>query len=319
VSVEAPQRPRGQRPAAAPLVRPAGSQGPGPTPPAVVGALDLALRRRVSGLMPGDQRASGLGPGSELAQLRPYQPGDDVRLLDPAATARTQVPHVRLHVPERTLTTWIVLDISPSMAFGTAQRLKADVADGVARVIGRLAVRRGNRVAMLRFGAGSPLILPPHGGRGALARLGRALDEGVGADGASGEGLARALAHTRALARTPGLIVVVSDMAEGAGAEDPPWRAPLAALRGRHDTLVAQIRDPREDELPDVGHLWLVDPETGRQIQVDTSRRRIREQFATEAARRQAAITGAVRRAGARHAVLTTDGDWLRPLREVLR
>ena len=303
----------------APLTPPRGSQGPGPTPPAVVDALDLALRRRVSGLMPGDQRASGLGPGSELAQLRPYQPGDDVRLLDPAATARTQIPHVRLHVPERTLTTWVVLDISASMAFGTAQRLKADVADGVARVIGRLAIRRGNRLALLRFGAGRPLILPPHGGRGALARLGHALDEGVGADGSTGEGLAKALAHTGSLARTPGLIVVVSDMSEGAGAEDPPWRAPLAALRGRHDTLVAQIRDPRESELPDVGHLWLVDPETGRQLQVDTSRRRIRERFADEAARRQAATTAAIRRAGARHAVLSTDADWLRPLREVLR
>jgi uncharacterized protein (DUF58 family) len=301
------------------LERPAGSQGPGPTPPAVVGALDLTLRRRVSGLMPGDQRASGLGPGSELAQLRPYQPGDDVRLLDPAATARTQIPHVRLHVPERTLTTWIVLDISPSMAFGTAERLKADVALGVASVIGRLAVRRGNRLALLRFGAGSPLILPPHGGRGALARLGRALEEGVGTDGASGEGLAKALAHTRTLARTPGLIVVVSDMAEGAGLQDPPWRAPLAALRGRHDTLVAQVRDPRESALPDVGHLWLVDPETGRQMQVDTSRRRIREDFAREAARRQETAAAAIRRAGARHAVLSTDADWLRPLREALR
>jgi uncharacterized protein (DUF58 family) len=307
---------------AAAIAPPAGSQGPGVTPPAVVASLDVALRRRVSGLMPGDQRASGLGPGSELAQLRPYQPGDDVRLLDPAATARTQVPHVRLHVPERTLTTWIVLDISPSMAFGTAERLKADVADGVARVIGRLSVRRGNRVALMRFGAGDALILPPHGGRGALARLGRALDEGVGADGDAGEGLSHALAHTRAMARTPGLIVVISDMTEAGGdphSEDPPWRAPLAGLRGRHDTLVAEIRDPREAELPDVGHLWLVDPETGRQVRVDTSRRGLREKFAAEAARRRAVTTRAIRRAGARHAVLSTEGDWLRPLGGALR
>src|SRR5439155_3844842 len=140
-------------------------QGPGPMPAGLIEALDLVVTRRVARGLPGDRRAPGVGAGTELAQLRPYQVGDDVRHIDAAATARTGEPHVRLHVPERTLTTWIVLDVSPSMAFGTAQRLKADVAEGVALVLGNLAVRRAGRVAMMTFGAGHPRLLPPRGSR----------------------------------------------------------------------------------------------------------------------------------------------------------
>src|SRR5215218_6053475 len=111
---------------------PVASQGPGPLPHGLIAGLDLVIARRAAGALPGDRRAAGLGAGTELAQLRPYEVGDDVRQIDAAATARTGVPHVRLHVPERTLTTWIVVDASPSMAFGTADRLKWDVAEGAA-------------------------------------------------------------------------------------------------------------------------------------------------------------------------------------------
>src|SRR5256884_7215569 len=108
----------------------------------------------VTRMLPGDRRATGVGLGTELAQLRPYEFGDDVRHIDPAASARTGQTHVRMHVPERALTTWIVLDVSPSMAFGTARRLKADVAEGVALVFGRLGVRRAGSVGLVAFGAG---------------------------------------------------------------------------------------------------------------------------------------------------------------------
>ena len=128
------------------LAEPPGRQGPGPMQASLVEALDLVLARRASGPLPGERRAAGRGAGTELAQIRPYQFGDDVRQIDAAATARTGLPHVRDHVPERTLTTWLVVDVSASMAFGTADRLKSDIAEGVALVIGRLAVRRAGRV-----------------------------------------------------------------------------------------------------------------------------------------------------------------------------
>ena len=113
--------------------------GPGPTPEALLRALDLTVGRRIRGLLPGEYRAHDLGGGTELAQVRPYEPGDDVRRMDWNVTARTTVPHVRVHVPERALTAWLLLDVSPSMTFGTADRRKADVAEGVAVAIGHLA------------------------------------------------------------------------------------------------------------------------------------------------------------------------------------
>src|SRR3954468_14158131 len=114
----------------------------------VVRSLDLVVRRRVENQLSGDHQSTMLGPGTELAQVRPYVPGDDVRFLDWAVTARTNLPHVRVHVAERSLTTWLVLDASPSMRFGTADHTKADVAEGVAMAVGHLACRGSNRVGV---------------------------------------------------------------------------------------------------------------------------------------------------------------------------
>ena len=123
--------------------------GPGPLSDALLRALDLTIGRRVEGLLSGDYRSSQLGFGSELAQVRPYEPGDDVRRIDWNVTARTRVPHVRVHLAERVMTTWLVLDTSPSMTFGTADRRKADVAEGAALAIGHVATRRGNRLGVV--------------------------------------------------------------------------------------------------------------------------------------------------------------------------
>jgi len=312
-------------PAPPPLRPPAGRQGPGPVPLARLAALDLRLSRRTAAPLPGEHLAVGAGAGVELAQLRPYVPGDDVRAMDPAATARTGVPHVRVHVPERALTTWVVLDVSASMAFGTADRLKADVAEGVATVAGRLATRRGNRMALITCGAAVERVLPPRGGRGALTHLRRVLAEGVATDslprssGGAGAtpagGLGDGLRRADKLARGHGLVVVVSDFLEEPGA----WESPLRALRHRHDVVAVEVRDRRDEALPAVGTLWLRDPETGRQLQVDTNSRRLRERFAAAATVRQDETAGALTRLGVRHAVCRTDGDWLGALGTVLR
>jgi uncharacterized protein (DUF58 family) len=289
---------------------PEGRQGPGPIPGALVEVLDLAFVRWAGGVIAGEHRGAGVGSGTELAQLRPYQAGDDVRQLDPSATARTGVPHVRQQVPERLLTTWLAVDVSPSMAFGTADRLKSDVAEGVVDVLGALAVRRGGRVALLTFGAREPLLLPPRGGRGARIGLRRALSEGVAPDGATGEPLPTALAKIGRLASLRSLIVVISDFA------GPPaaWARPLAALGARSTVLAVEVRDPREQDLPDVGRLAMVDPETGERIEVDTRDRRLRKRFADAARRERAEVAAALVRAGAEHVVLSTSGAWARQL-----
>ncbi len=292
------------------LIAPPGRQGPGPMPAAAVAALDFALVRRTGGRLPGDHRGIGVGPGTELAQLRPYQVGDDVRMIDPAASARTGVPHVRQHVPERALTTWVVVDLSPSMAFGTTGRLKSDVAEGVTKVISRLSVRRGGRVGLVTAGAPQPIVLPPAGGRRALGAIDRLLAQGVAPDGVPSEGLAEALVRVRSAARQPGLVVLASDMRDAG-----PWTRALRLLAASGQQVVAvEILDPRELELPDGGVLSLVDPESGRLVEVDTRSNRLRRDFADAEAARREQLATQLRRVGARHAVARTDRDWLRDL-----
>jgi len=291
------------------LSPPAGRQGGGKVPAALVEALDLSFVRRAGGVLAGEHRSSGVGTGTELAQLRPYQPGDDVRQLDPSATARTSVPHVRQQVPERLLTTWMAVDLSASMAFGTADRLKSDVAEGVVDVVGTLAVRRGGKVGLLTYGAPVSRLLPPRGGRGARIGLRRALGEGVAPDGTAGEPLERTVLRLGRLARLTSLMVLVSDFAG-----PPTWARPVAALAARHTVLAVEIRDPRERTLPAVGRLTMVDPETGARIEVDTRSRRLREDYARAAAEEREAVATAFRRAAAEHVVLSTEGSWAREL-----
>lgn len=297
------------------LVEPLGRQGPGQMPQGLVEALDLVVARRVGGLLPGDRLGSGVGSGTEIAQMRPYEVGDDVRQIDAAATARTGEPHVRMHVPERTLTTWLMVDVSPSMAFGTADRLKIDVAEGVAQVIGRLAVRRAGRVALMTFGDGRPRLMPPRASRPGLVAIRRALGEGVIPDGgADHNAMSTAFVRLGKVAQQAGLVVVISDFRD-----QDDWTRALGGLSARHSVLAVEVRDPREGELPDAGHLALVDPESGELIQVDTSRRKVRERFAQLEADDRARVARELRRLRVEHVVVSTEGDWLRQLGRTLK
>jgi len=296
------------------LIDPPGRQGPGPLAHDAITRLDLRIARRAGGPLPGERRAPGVGLGTELAQLRPYEPGDDPRRIDPAASARTGIPHVRQHVPERALTTWIVLDLSASMAFGTGLRLKSDVAEGAASTVAQLAVRRGGRVAVVTAGAPASTTLPPRSGRRAFAAVRRLVGAGVAPDRSGADlALPAALERVGRLARTRGLVAVVSDF------RDDGWRAPLRTLAQRHTVTAIEITDPRETELPDTGHLVLLDPETGRTVEADTGSPRVRAAFAAAEAERRAEAAAAIRGARAHHVTLSTGDDWLRELARVLR
>lgn len=277
-------------------------------------ALDVSIGRRVEGLLAGDFRSTSLGAGSELALVRPYALGDDVRRIDWAVTARTGEPHVRVDLAERVLVTWLALDVSTSMQFGTAERRKADVAEGVAIAFGHLSTRRGNRLGVVTFGGEAPHVLPPRQGRVGLVGLLAALREMEDVAQAPATSLGTALTHTDSLVSQRSLVVVASDFR---GARD--WRKPLLTLAGQHDVVAVEIRDPREQELSDVGLLWLVDPETGRQLRVDTRSRRLRERFAAAAAEERDDVAREIRSTGARHVVLSTSEDWLRTLVVFLR
>jgi uncharacterized protein (DUF58 family) len=207
-----------------------------------------------------------------------------------------------------------VLDTSPSMQFGTADRRKADVAEGVALAFGHLATRRGNRLGVVTFGDPAPRVVTPKQGRVGLLGLLLAMRAQPEEAAVGATSLGAAVIRAGAVARQRSLVVVASDFR---GPRD--WRRPLLDLAGRHDILAVEIRDPREEELTNVGMLWLVDPETGRQLRVDTRSRRLRERFAAAAAVERESVASDLRAVGARHVVLSTEGDWLRRLAVFLR
>ena len=282
--------------------------GPGPMPEALLRALDMKIGRRIDGLLTGEHRTAALGIGTELAQIRQWEPGDDVRRIDWNATARSNEVQVRVDVAERALTSWVLLDVSPSMRFGTADRRKWDVAEGVAVALGHLASRRGNRIGVTTFGGNESVLLRPRQGRVGLLGVLLTVRREPETERVGPTSIGTALMQVARVARQRSLAVVVSDFR---GPRD--WRSAMIRIAARHAVVVVEIRDPREQELPNVGHIWLVDPETGRKLHVDTAKRKLRERFAEAAAEERAGLGRELAALGVPHLVLSTSGDWLRP------
>jgi uncharacterized protein (DUF58 family) len=267
--------------------------------------LELLVRKRVDGLLHGDHQGLIPGSGSDTADGRAYQPGDDVRRIDWNLSARSNATQVRETIAERELDTWLVVDGTASLDFGTADHEKRDLAMAAVAVFGFLAVGGGNRVGAVVFDDRGIEVLPPRAGiagvRGLLLRLLRRERAGEGRPA-----LADALDRVGRLARRRGLVVAVSDLLAG----DVGWERPLRLLAARHDTVVVEVGDRRERELPPVGFLTLVDPETGRLRDVQTSDARLRERFRAAAAADRERVRHQVRSCGANSLVLSTDRDW---------
>ncbi len=272
--------------------------------PAVLRGLELTVMRRLDGLLHGDYRGLLPGHGSEIGEARLYSPGDDVRRMDWGLTARTGQPYVRDTVVDRELETTLVVDLSASMAFGTVGQEKRDVALAIASAFGFLVSRGGNRVGgLLLDGAGHGWI-PHRSGRAHLfALLGRI--QSASRDGGRVD-LATGLSRARRLAGRRGVVIVISDFMDG-----NDWGRTLQGLAMRHEVIATEVVDRRELELPAVGALTVVDPETGRRRHVDTSRPRVRASYAALAAEQRAGIARSITRAGADHLRLDTGGDWL--------
>lgn len=273
--------------------------------------LQLEVGRRLDGLLQGKHLGLLPGPGSEPAEARLYDPGDDVRRIDWAVTARTLETHVRDAVAERELETTLVVDLSGSMSFGTAHWEKRELAVSAAAAFAHLAQGPGDRTGALVLSPAGLRRVPPRAGRLATLALLHVLVSTPRSEG-RGPGLAQALRQVLDPPRRRGLVVVVSDLLDPAGADG--WGSPLRRLAQRHDVIVAEVLDPRELTLPDVGVLRLVDPESGRELEVQTGSRQLRARYAAAAAARRAEHAEQVRGAGAGHVVLRTDRDWLRDL-----
>ena len=267
--------------------------------------LDLDVRMKLDGLLHGDYRGLVPGHGSELGETREYEPGDDVRRIDWNVTARLQETHVRETIADRELETSIVVDLSPSIDFGTAQREKRDLVLSAVGAIGMLTARVGNRVGALVMSPDRSAYIPPAQGRQHLmAILHRVADAPRAESGTAdlADGLHRIGRH----AVRRGLVVVVSDFIAPDG-----WQQGIARLATRHDVLAVEVVDPRELELPNVGLVTLTDPETGVQRDIPTHKASVRKQYAEAAAAQRASIETDLRRAGAAHVQLRTDRDWI--------
>jgi uncharacterized protein (DUF58 family) len=280
--------------------------------------LELSVTRRLDGLLHGQHLGLLPGVGSEPAGSREYRPGEDeVRRMDWSVTARTTVPHVRTVDADRELATWVLVDGTPSMDFGTAEFEKRELAVAAVAAVGFLTAGAGNRLGAHVLGPGGVRRFPARTGRDHLLGMLRsllAIPRGAPvitpvSFGEAVEGIHRAV-------RRRGLVVVVSDFLDGLdqdglGDAPPQWEQPLRRLNARHQVLAVQVTDPRERELPDVGLLTLVDPETGRRREVSSASRRLRQRYAEAARIQQRTVTAAIRRAGAAHLPLRTNGDWV--------
>ena len=272
--------------------------------------LYLEVSHKVDGYLHGEHLGVQRGVGGDLAEARLYEPGDDVRRIDWAVMARTGEPHVRTTTAQRELETTFVVDLTPSMAFGTRAQDKKTLALTVVAAFSHLASGPGDRIGAVLLSTAGIRNLPSRTTSAAAPHLLSVLDRTV-----VGEGRAPSLGQ--ALRAVPlqrrGLVVVVSDLLGERG-----WERPLRLVAQRHDVIVVQVSDPRELELPPVGMLRVVDPETGRRLDVPTGSRRLRERYAAAARTRQTELATAVRAAGAAHLPLSTDGDWLRDLSRFL-
>ena len=268
--------------------------------------LELTVRRRLDGLLQGDHLGLVPGSGSEAADSRTYHPGDDVRRMDWPVTARTQVPHVRMTIADRELETWAVVDLSASLDFGTANCQKRDLAIAGLAAVGHLTVHGGNRLGAVVTTGERVDRYPAMPGRLAAERLLRSVVATPRASSGRRGDLAAALETLRRPERRRGLVVVISDFLG-----DSDWERPLRGLSARHELLAIEVVDPRELELPDVGLLTVVDPESGQTLEVPTGNAEFRARFAEGAAAQREQVAAALRRTGAGHLRLRTDRDWL--------
>ena len=266
--------------------------------------LEWTVIRRLDGLLHGDYRTLFRGFGLDLADLREYQYHDDVRYIDWNVTARLQTPYVREYNEDREVTAWFLLDLSPSVDFGSQEVKKRSVSTEFATVLARLLTRHGNRVGALFYGSDVDTVIPARSGRRhVLHILHRLLNRPPPARSAA-TNLKDLLQTAFQVMRRRSVVFVVSDFISA-----PGWGAPLAHLAQRHEIVAVRVYDPLERELPDLGLLVIQDSETGEQLFVDTHDRGFRKRFAAAAERREQEVRAAFREAGVDALELATSDD----------
>jgi uncharacterized protein (DUF58 family) len=270
----------------------------------VLRRLEWTVIRRLDGLLQGDYRTLLRGSGIDLADLREYQHHDDVRHIDWNVTARLQVPHVRVFTEDRDMTAWFLLDLSPSVDFGSGEKRKQSISSGFVAVLARLLTRHGNRVGAILYGSGVDRVIPAGSGRRhvlqlmhSMAQRSKAKDQGV-------TRLADLLNQATGMVRRRSTVFVVSDFIS-----EPGWEKPMAMLAQKHEVVAVRLFDPLESNLPDLGLVTMRDAESGEQLLVDTSSAKFRQRFANISAQREEELRKSLSRAGVDTLELSTDDD----------
>lgn len=292
------------------------------TPERILQRLDWKVVRRLDGLLQGDYRSLFYGNGIDFADLREYQADDDVRFIDWNVTARMDVPHVRQYVEDREITAWFLLDLSPSIDFGTVQHQKRAMLIDFVTSLARVLTKHGNRVgAVLYSGALAPAmagkvaqkidakVIPARGGRMQVLRLINDLLKQQPLARAPFTDLTPMFESALRSIKRRALVFVVSDFISA-----PGWETPLRLLTRKHEVLAVRLWDPREVELPDIGPLLMEDAETGEQLYVDTHDKKFRKRFKEAALAREAALSETLKRAGVDALALSTEDDVVRAL-----
>ena len=280
------------------------------TPERVLRRLEFKVIRRLDGFLFGDYTGVFYGPSLDLAEVRAYQPGDEVRRIDWNVTARMNQLFVRQYLEEKELTAWLLIDLSPSMDFGTVQRFKRQIAVDFAGVAAYIITRHGDKVGAIGFPTGTgQVFVPPRTGRLQALRIVQALTTEPPVSGGGRTDLAAVLDRMGRVLRRRSLLFLISDFHSPGG-----WEARLAELGRRHDVIAVRIEDPRERELPDVGGVYFHDPETGQQVWVDTSDRRVRDRYRELVAARDAELATMMRRGAVDTLRLATGSSLVDPL-----
>ncbi len=278
--------------------------------------VEVRTRGLVDDVFGGEYHSAFKGRGIEFAEVRPYQIGDDVRSIDWNVSARTGEPYVKLFEEEREQTLMLVVDVSGSEDFGSGEGVKRDLAAEVCAVLGFSALRNSDKVGLVLFTDRVERFVPPRKGKRHVLRLLRDLFAHV--PQSRGTDVTVALEHVLRVQRRRAIVILVSDFLVPTGSETGVTRS-LRVLSQKHDVVAIRLVDPREETLPAVGLLRVVDAETGRPALVDTSSARVREAFARRAATRAARAESALRQARVDHVTLRTDEDYVEPLSAFFR
>jgi uncharacterized protein (DUF58 family) len=280
-----------------------------PTPERILQRLDWKVIRRLDGLLQGDYRSLFYGYGVDFADLREYQPEDDIRYIDWNVTARMNTPYIRQYVEDREITAWFLLDLSPSVDFGGLQALKRTVLIDFVTTVARLLTRHGNRVGAMFYGSKIERTIPAKGGRIQVLRLVNDLLKQQPLPRAPFTDLSPLIQGGLYAIKKRSLVFIISDFISA-----PGWERPLSLLNQRHEVLAVRLWDPREVELPDIGPVVMEDSETGEQLYVDTHDRAFRARFTEAARQREAAINEVFKRTGVDLLSLSTEEDLVRSI-----